>query len=175
MEKTSEHLQTNSTVHMGASMTVIVWDGKSLTTDKQATQSDLMRTVTKSRIIRGHLCAVAGDWDLAQEMFVWFERGAKPDEVPPFFRSKEDWVAFVAITPDKRVLKFERSPYPMDFTETVENDGWFVFGSGRDFAVGALAMGASPEEAVRIASKYCTTCGNGVDVLHLPKKRRAKK
>jgi hypothetical protein len=156
-------------------MTVIVWDGKSLTTDKQATQSDLMRTVTKSRIIRGHLCAVAGDWDLAQEMFVWFERGAKPDEVPPFFRSKEDWVAFVAITPDKRVLKFERSPYPMDFTETVENDGWFVFGSGRDFAVGALAMGASPEEAVRIASKYCTTCGNGVDVLHLPKKRRAKK
>lgn len=156
-------------------MTVIVWDGKSLTTDKQATQSDLMRTVTKSRIIRGHLCAVAGDWDLAQEMFVWFERGAKPDEVPPFFRSKEDWVAFVAITPDKRVLKFERSPYPMDFTETVEKDGWFVFGSGRDFAVGALAMGASPEEAVRIASKYCTTCGNGVDVLHLPKKRRAKK
>lgn len=156
-------------------MTVIVWDGKSLTTDKQATQSNLMRTVTKSRIIRGHLCAVAGDWDLAQEMFVWFERGAKPDEVPPFFRSKEDWVAFVAITPDKRVLKFERSPYPMDFTETVENDGWFVFGSGRDFAVGALAMGASPEEAVRIASKYCTTCGNGVDVLHLPKKRRAKK
>lgn len=156
-------------------MTVIVWDGKSLTTDKQATQSDLMRTVTKSRIIRGHLCAVAGDWDLAQEMFVWFERGAKPDEVPPFFRSKEDWVAFVAITPDKRVLKFERSPYPMDFTETVEKDGWFVFGAGRDFAVGALAMGASPEEAVRIASKYCTTCGNGVDVLHLPKKRRAKK
>lgn len=156
-------------------MTVIVWDGKTLATDKQATQSELVRTVTKSRIIRGHLCAVAGDWDLAQEMFMWFEKGAKPDDVPPFFRSKDDWVAFVAITPDKRVLKFERSPYPMDFTETVEKDGWFVFGSGRDFAVGALAMGASPEEAVMVASKYCTTCGNGVDVLHLPKKRRAKK
>lgn len=156
-------------------MTVIVWDGKTLATDKQAVQSELTRTVTKSRIIRGHLCAVAGDWDLAQEMFAWFERGAKPDDIPPFFRNKEDWVAFVAITPDKRVLKYERSPYPMDFTETVKVDGWFVFGSGRDFAIGALAMGASPEEAVRIASKYCSTCGRGVDVLHLPKKKRAKK
>lgn len=156
-------------------MTVIVWDGATLASDKRATQSEMARTVTKCRVIRGHLCAVAGDWDLSQEVFEWFKRGAKPAEIPPFFRSKEDWVAFVVITPEKRVLKYERSPYPMDFTEAVKSDGWFVFGSGRDFAVGALAMGASPEEAVRIASKYCTTCGNGVDVLHLPKKRKAKK
>lgn len=153
-------------------MTVIVWDGTTLATDKQATQSELPRTVTKSRIIRGHLCAAAGDWDLAQEMFVWFNKGAKPNDIPPFFRSKEDWVAFIAITPDKRVLKYERSPYPIDFTETVKKDGWFVFGSGRDFAIGALAMGASPEEAVMVANAYCTSCGNGVDVLQLPKKKR---
>jgi hypothetical protein len=67
-------------------MTVIIWDHKNgqLGADKQATQSDLVRRVTKIRRINGHLCAAAGDWDLAQEMFHWFEQGAdlREESVP---------------------------------------------------------------------------------------------
>lgn len=146
-------------------MTVIIWDGKKLAADKRAVQSDLIRTVTKIRKIRGHLCGIAGDWDYGQEVFAWFENGADPASLPPFFRDKQDWVAFVTITPEGRVLKYERSPYPIDFTESVEREGFFAFGSGRDFAVGAMGAGATIEQAVEIASRYCISCGNGVDVL----------
>jgi hypothetical protein len=148
-------------------MTVVVWDGKTLCADKRATQSDLVRTVTKIRRIRGHLCAVAGDWDLAQETFKWFEDGASTTELPPFFRDKDNWVAFVVVTPEGRLLKYERSPYPMDYTEAVADDGFYVIGSGRDFAIGALAMGATPRQAVLIASRHCISCGNGVDEFTL--------
>lgn len=150
-------------------MTVIVWDHRvgKLVADKQATQGDLRRAVTKIRRIRGHLCAAAGDWDLAQEMFKWFEDGAVPDQAPPFVRHKEDWVAFITITPEKRVLKYEKSPIPMDFTESAEVDGWYAFGSGRDYVIGALAAGVDVVEAVGIANRYCTGCGMGFDVLVL--------
>jgi len=150
-------------------MTVIVWDHRAglLGADKQSTQSDLVRRVTKIRRIRDHLCAIAGDWDLGQEMFKWFEDGANPAEAPPCMRNKDDWVAFLAITPDKRVLKYERGPLPMDFTEAAVNDGWYVFGSGRDFAVGALAAGADIHTALKITSRYCVNCGMGYDVFSI--------
>jgi ATP-dependent protease HslVU (ClpYQ) peptidase subunit len=138
-----------------------------LAADKQATQSDMRRTVTKIRKLRGHLCAVAGDWDYAQDLFTWFEDGADARILPAFQKTDQNWVAFLVITPDKRVLKYERSAYPMDYTESVKKDGWYVFGSGRDYAVGALAMGATATEAVKIASKYCISCGCGVTSLTL--------
>lgn len=150
-------------------MTIIIWDhrAKTLTADKQSTQSDMTRVVTKVRRIHGYLCAAAGDWDLAQEMFEWFGQGAEPAQAPPCMRNKDDWVAFLAITPDCRVLKYERSPHPMDFTEAAMRDGWYVFGSGRDYAVGALAAGLSAQEAVRIASQFSIACGMGHDTLEL--------
>lgn len=148
-------------------MTVVVWDGKTLAADKQASQGDLRRTVTKIRRIRGHLCAVAGDWDRGQEMFDWFEKGADTESVPHFMRTENDWVSLLVITPDGRCLKYERSPYPMDFTESVEKDGFYAFGSGRDFAIGALAWGASASGAVKVANIHCPSCGMGVDTLTL--------
>lgn len=150
-------------------MTVIIWDHrvKALGADKQATQSDLVRKVTKIKRIRGHLCAAAGDWDLAQEMFHWFEQGADPEKAPACMRDKQDWVAFLVITPEGRVLKYEKSPYPMDFTESATVDGWYVFGSGRDFAIGALATGASIVEALEVTMKYCSGCGQGYDIVTL--------
>lgn len=150
-------------------MTVIIWDHASglLGADKKAVQGDMMRCVTKIRRIRGHLCAAAGDWDLAQEMFKWFEDGANPSDAPACIRHKDDWVAFIAITPEKRVLKYERSPLPIDFTEAAAHSGWYVFGSGRDYAVGALAAGASIYTALDIVAKYSVNCGMGHDVMSI--------
>ncbi len=82
-------------------------------------------------------------------------------------RSKEDWVAFLVITPEGRVLKYEKSPYPMNFTESAKEDGWYVFGSGRDYAIGALATGASIVEALEVTMKYCSGCGLGYDIFTL--------
>jgi len=144
-------------------MTIIVWDGKTLAADKQATHSDLVRKVTKVRRIRGHLVAVSGDWDRAQELFKWFELGADETKYPEFQKTDNDFVGMLVITPEKRILKYERSPVPMDFTE----EDWFCMGSGRDYAYGALYMGATAPIAVMAASAFASSCGEGVDTITL--------
>lgn len=143
-------------------MTIIVWDGKTLAADKQATNSDLVRKVTKIRRIRGHLVGVSGDWDRAQEIFDWFERGAEHEKLPAFQKA-DDFIGLLVITPDKRIFKYERSHVPMDFSE----EDWFCMGSGRDYAYGALYMGANAASAVMAASAFSTSCGEGVDTLTL--------
>lgn len=146
---------------MGVAMTIVVWDGKTLAADKQATHSDLVRKVTKVRRIREHLVAVSGDWDRAQELFKWFELGADETKYPEFQKTDNDFVGMLVITPDKRILKYERSPVPMDFSE----EDWFCMGSGRDYAYGALYMGAGAAIAVMAACAFASTCGLGVDEL----------
>lgn len=49
----------------------------------------------------------------------------------------------------------------MHFSENVP----ICYGEGRDFAYGALEMGANAIKAVEVASKYCISCGMGIDVL----------
>lgn len=121
----------------------------------------LKRRVTKLRRINGDCCGVAGDWDHAQAMLKWYENGAKPEDYPEFQKNLDNFVGLLVITKDRRILKFERSPYPMDHTETFQ----FAMGSGRDFAMGALEMGADAHKAVEVASRLDAYCGFGVDVL----------
>jgi hypothetical protein len=45
------------------------------------------------------------------------------------------------------------------------NAPFFALGSGRYLAMGAMAFGATAEEAVRIAIQYDTGCGGEVDVI----------
>lgn len=141
-------------------MTCIIWDGKTLAADKQATNAGLKRRVTKLRKIRGHLCAVSGDFDYAQEVFQWFEAGADPATYPACQKT-ESWVSFLVITPERRILKYERSPYPADFTE----DGAYAMGSGRDFAIAAVHLGFDAAKGVEVASFFESGCGLGCDTL----------
>ena len=142
-------------------MTVIVWDGTTLAADKQATNSGLKCKVTKIHRINGHLIGFSGEFDYAQAMRKWFESGADVEKFPKHQEDSDKWVGMLVITPDKRVLKYERSPIPMDFTENKV----LCMGSGRDFAFGALAMGADAVKAVQITCTYEASCGMGVDVL----------
>jgi ATP-dependent protease HslVU (ClpYQ) peptidase subunit len=144
-------------------MTVIVWDGVTLAADKQATQSDLARRVKKIRRIRGNLVGASGQWDLAQEMFDWFAQGAKRETWPATQRTDDKWVGLLVITPSRKILKYESSPIPIDFTANRR----YAFGSGRDFAYGAMEMGADARAAVLAASKFDINCGMGVDTLTL--------
>lgn len=144
-------------------MTIIVWDGKMLAADKQATSSGLRLRVTKIYKIRKHLVGFSGDWDYAQALKHWFENGCKVEEHPKHQDHNDNWVGMLVITPDKQVLKYERSPYPIDYTE----NGPICIGSGRDYALGALEMGANAATAVAVASKYDNGCGMGIDTLRL--------
>lgn len=142
-------------------MSVIVWDGKTLAADKQATNAGLVHVCSKIFRIGENLVGFVGDYDYLWGMKHWMETGANPDDFPAHQKDKDTWVGTFVVTPDGRLLKYERCPYPADFSQ----NKIMCMGSGRDFAYGALEMGADAVRAVEIASKYESTCGMGVDTL----------
>lgn len=143
-------------------MTVIVWDGKVLASDAQSTNAGLKRKATKIRKIGGKLYGVSGDWDRGQMLFRWVEGGMKPEDWPEFQKNNDDWVGLVEVREDRSVWKYERVPVPYAIEEE-----YFAMGSGRDYAYGALAMGADAEKAVAIASSFDHGSGMGVLTLTL--------
>lgn len=142
-------------------ITVIAWDGKTLAADKRATCAGLIRTATKIRRIGPLLVAGSGDFDMVVAAFVWVEGGRKPEEFTAAMRDK-DTSADILVIEEGRVLKYERTPYPMVF-----EDEHFAMGSGRDYAMAAMYMGGDARTAVLVASALESSCGNGVDTLKI--------
>lgn len=140
-------------------MSVLVWDGKILAADKQTTNCNSARRTTKIWREGDKLLAAYGTFTQGMAMRNWVKQGMKPEEFP---KAEPDIEAgFWVITKDG-VLTFENSPHPI-----VLEDKYMAEGSGRDFAMGAMAMGANAIKAVEVASKFDIYCGGGVDWLTL--------
>jgi hypothetical protein len=91
----------------------------------------------------------------------WVMGGCDPKNFPAIPRDTEGqtnslWV----INRNGVIVKFEDTPYPLVYADPV-----FAEGTGRDFAYGALAMGANAVQAVEVACRYDIYCGGGIDVL----------
>jgi hypothetical protein len=94
-------------------------------------------------------------------MLEWYRRGAKPQDFPESYQAKEDYAILVVAKPGV-ICSYDRTPYP-----TFLLGSFSALGCGREFAIGALAMGATPEKAIGITAKYCENVGFGVDVISL--------
>lgn len=106
-----------------------------------------------------YLAAVSGGMPAAQAFLDWFRRGCVGD-APQIPESPDNAKAFcVIITPDDIVLT--HTPWGWERTRNVD----LAMGSGANYAQGAMAAGASPEEAVRIACLYDTHSGGEIEVL----------
>lgn len=143
-------------------MTTIAWDGKVLAADKRMVHAGLYATVTKIRRIGGLLVAAAGDFDSAQEMFAWIEAGRVPADFPSIQKESDRYVGILIIEGGK-VFKYERSAIPFEIEEP-----YFAIGSGRDFALAAMACGRTAVEAVEVAALFDVGTGNGVDWMEAP-------
>ena len=141
-------------------MTVIAYKDGIMAADKRAVNVGLNRTVTKIKKIHGNLVGVCGDADKIAMLFDWLERGGDPKDYPEF--QKTDYSGLLVITPFKDIWKFESQPLPI-----VIEDSFFAMGSGRDYAITAMHMGATAIEAVKVACEFDVSCGNGVDVISL--------
>lgn len=142
-------------------MTVIAWDGKTLAADRQATSAECRREVKKIyRLANGSLASFCGSESGARELLSWYEDGADPAKYPPL-QATQDWVRLILVT-KKGVFEYEQRPVKQPLLEK-----FFAWGSGRDFAIGAMAAGASAKRAVEIANRYSVGCGLGVDVARL--------
>lgn len=141
-------------------MSVVVWDGKTLATDKASASGNIQHRIDKVWIHGGELLTGTGTLGTILEMREWYKSGAYHKAFPNIQKG-DYWCHFIVV--DEHGLKrYEQSPIPIEHGRNA-----CAFGSGQDLAYGALAMGASAEQAVNIANQYSPSCGQGVDVFTL--------
>lgn len=107
---------------------------------------------------RDVFAATSGATSYGQGFMDWF-RGGMRGEAPSMGRPEsEHWATGVIFTGDFVVTfgpvgrNIVRAPY-------------YALGSGSQFAMGAMAMGADPEQAVRVAMGFDIMSGGQVTVL----------
>jgi hypothetical protein len=140
-------------------LSIICWDGKKLAADRRATSGNLSRSIKKISRHGDILIGGTGVWSSVEAIRNWVLLGCNPREFPKVPESDQSPCLWV-INRNGTIVKFEDSPFPIQYTDTV-----FAEGSGRDFAYGALAMGACAQVAVGVACMYDVNCGGAIDVL----------
>lgn len=141
-------------------MTVIAWDGVTLAADRLATSSGLKMTVNKLYRVGDMLAGMSGDLASCQMLFTWLQNGAEPETFPAVQKDPEQYAVGLLVKPDGALLQYGAHPHPTIFPPQK-----FAIGSGREFAMGAMAMGADAAKAVDVASQLCAYCGGGVNTM----------
>lgn len=141
-------------------MTTIVWRDGVLAADSQVTQQLSEHgggfrngSVQKIHRHRGFLYGCCGDLLMMERFRDWFHAGLK--EFCPLDECSEAMI----VCPDGRVLVYNGVlPHRID-------GPYYAIGSGRQFALGALALGASAVEAVEAAAVHDAYTGLPVSTL----------
>lgn len=143
-------------------MTVIAWDGKTLAADRQMTWADMRSTVCKLRQLpSGEVLGVTGDSVRAISVLRWYEDGADPEKWPKC-QGEAEYARLIVARHGGKLVYFDWCP-----VEQIILDPYMAFGVGRDFAMGAMAMGADAQKAVAIACRFSVGCGLGIDAFEI--------
>ena len=148
-------------------MSIVAWDGKTVAADKRACIADAAMATTKIwRMSDGVVVATTGDFSFGLSMVQWFmvqcfNDGSEKNDWPSF-QSTDDWARIIIFEPDQQPYCYERQP-----VRQVIEDPFMAWGCGREFALGAMAMGATAREAVEVACRFNVYCGNGIDAFDL--------
>lgn len=138
-------------------MSVVVWDGISLAVDRAATDGVTKWELDKVTVLLdGALLTGVGDHGALSALRNWFLGGEDPEDYPRTLQRAE-----LILVTYKGLFRYESaSPHPIEHRHNK-----CAFGSGKDFAYGALAMGATSEQAATVACNFSTSCGHGVQVF----------
>lgn len=142
-------------------MSVLVWDGVTLAADRAANDGQTKMSVVKLWCASDKLIGGVGNMHTVHRLRDWIIDGRNLEDFPSDSNSLGTHV--VVVTKDKGLVRYlPDNPYGIEHGFNA-----IALGTGRDFAYGALAMGATAEQAVEIANKYSTTCGLGVQAVRL--------
>lgn len=141
-------------------MTIVVWDGSTLAVDRGVTDGFTMWEQDKAWKVGDIVITGAGHMAQVVAMRDWYARGANPDDFPHTQRVGDSWCELIVVS-KAGLIRYERTHIPFE-----HGHNKCAFGSGKDFAYGALAMGATAEQAVSIANHFSIHCGMGVDVYN---------
>ena len=136
-------------------MSTVAWDGKTLAADCMGVSSGVRTRVAKIvRLGDGRVVAWTGMQEHGLSLLHWYTDGAAPETYPAFQRTKH-WTRFIVASPHV-VVFFEQEPVAQPVVGRP-----CAWGSGRDFALGAMACGADARKAVEIASIWDIYTGMG--------------
>lgn len=136
-------------------MTIVVYDGSSIAVDRGATDGYTMWEMEKIWQVGDKILTGVGNISAVLSMKSWYIKGCKLNDFPSEQLLPDRWCEFIVVSRDG-LQRYERSPNPIEHGKSK-----CAFGTGKDFAYGALAMGATATQCVEIANKYSTYCGMG--------------
>jgi hypothetical protein len=141
-------------------VTIIVAMKMTMVADSGESQGDLMLTVGYPKIVRnsdGWLAGACGSSGLAAVFNAWFKKGT-PETKPEMPDGKN--FAALLMDPSGNVYRIEESllAYP------VSEPAICGASDAEGYVLGALDMGASPEQAVELASNRCVWVKGPVQV-----------
>lgn len=146
-------------------MTTIAYKDGVLACDKQATNNGTrLRAAVKLQVRRNYAYAISGHLAAGLAAVDCIERGESNE------RPEGKYVVLQMDLQTGKAWEWEDTGNPMP----VEDRLW-VTGSGGDIALGAMAYGATPEEAVKIAAAWDTDTGFGVQVVRSERAQRRKR
>lgn len=143
-------------------MTIIAIKGDTMAADSDCFNQHIRYPMVFQKISRGPtgLIGICGPTSDAYRIHLWFRNGESPEDKPSGLRIGEEGIEGLILRPDGSVWHFDErlllTPSVAPATTGVSN--------ACIFAEGAMAFGATAEQAVRLAIEHCTHVGGPVQV-----------
>lgn len=136
-----------------------------LASDTRCSADNTMVNVSKVRAVGQGFIGAAGDWSDVLHFWHLVEKTGK-------YRDG-------ALHDNSQLEAIELHPtgiylYGPNGQRYAIKDEFFAIGSGGAYAIGAMAMGATPEEAVAIAAKFDPGTGGEVEAFELKASRNGR-
>jgi 20S proteasome alpha/beta subunit len=145
-------------------MTTIAWRDGVLVADKKASDGDTGTRVTKLLRTKKYAIAFAGNLGRGLMFAKWLSR--KEGKCP----LDKDTDALVMDLDTGKCYQYESDGHPIPI-----EDRFASIGSGSGFALGAMSMGATAEEAVEVACEWDNCSGLGMNIARSRPHIRAMK
>jgi hypothetical protein len=137
-------------------MTTVAYSKGEIACDKQASDSGMIgRASYKAQVIGNSVYICAGTLTRGRKFVQWLTEAAEDTPAPPL---KGTQVIEMSLKTGKAVLWEDDIPQPIE-------EQYYAWGSGSHLAVGAMAFGATPAQAVSVATKHDEGTGGGVQVF----------
>lgn len=143
-------------------MTTIATDGQTMAGDGLVTSGNVIfgsNIVKVFQLKDGRLAGICGSAYHAGPFCEWLNQGGEPPELDDNFEA-------LVLMADGSCRSYDHKG------RWIAEELPTACGTGREFALAAMDLGASPEEAVEAAAKRDTCTGGKITVLSRPRKLR---
>lgn len=147
-------------------MTTVAYRDGIMAADSMLTIGDTRLAHAAAKLVAasdGSIAGASGDTSLCQAFLQWVESESMSCCVPPPAAIGDFRYTGIVVSPGGTVLLYDGSPHPI----RLEPAPYIAIGSGRDAALGAMAMGASAAAAVAIASEIDIYTGGRITTVSL--------